>query len=114
MKPEWGAKHICPSCGAHFYDMRQPEASCPKCATPANDEAALLAKISVIKSEAVPAVVDLVDPLDDIEVIGDKGLAGDDTPDDFIEDTDDLVGTDESDMSEVLEHIDLGTQDVNA
>ncbi|MSO64230.1 MAG: TIGR02300 family protein [Alphaproteobacteria bacterium] len=32
-KPEWGAKHVCQSCGARFYDMRKEPAVCPSCKT---------------------------------------------------------------------------------
>ena len=31
-KAEWGAKHLC-TCGAKFYDLRNPTAACPKCGT---------------------------------------------------------------------------------
>ncbi len=33
MKPEWGAKRTCQSCGAVFYDMRRVPIVCPKCGT---------------------------------------------------------------------------------
>jgi len=112
MKSQWGIKHKCVNCNAQFYDMRKPEASCPKCETPVNDEAILLAKIrSTDETEKIIPVE--VDPLDNIETL-DNSLTGDETPDDLIEDTEDLVGTDETDMSEVFEHIDDGTQDKNA
>ena len=31
-KAEWGAKHLC-TCGAKFYDLRNPTVACPKCGT---------------------------------------------------------------------------------
>ena len=31
VKPEWGAKRICQSCAAPFYDMRRSPILCPKC-----------------------------------------------------------------------------------
>jgi len=31
--PELGAKQICPSCAAKFYDLQRRPAVCPKCAT---------------------------------------------------------------------------------
>ena len=31
VKPEWGAKRTCQSCGAPFYDMRRSPIVCPKC-----------------------------------------------------------------------------------
>ncbi len=33
VKPEWGGKHLCESCGAKFYDMLRDPAVCPKCDT---------------------------------------------------------------------------------
>lgn len=33
MKPEWGTKRLCQSCGAPFYDMRRNPIVCPKCGT---------------------------------------------------------------------------------
>lgn len=35
-KAEWGAKHLC-TCGAKFYDMRNPTPACPKCGTAAEE-----------------------------------------------------------------------------
>lgn len=113
MKSEWGAKHECPSCGAHFYDMRKPKSFCPKCESPANDEAALNARIN---QEALVVIPKKADELEELRKLEERstGLEQADTPDDVIEDTDDLVGDDQSDMSEVMEHIDDGVQDQNA
>ena len=33
-KQEWGAKHLCPSCGAKFYDMGRNPIACPSCDEP--------------------------------------------------------------------------------
>lgn len=33
MKPEWGKKICCLSCGNIFYDMRKLDVVCPKCGT---------------------------------------------------------------------------------
>lgn len=30
-KPEWGAKRVCPSCGARFYDLLRDPVPCPAC-----------------------------------------------------------------------------------
>jgi len=113
MKPEWGSKHECPQCGTHFYDMRKPNAACPKCHTPANDKATLLAKTGAVENAPAPkAEPDKHNPLDDFDDLGDDlDLVEDD--DDFIEDTEDLVGNDETDMSEIMEHIDEDTVDAN-
>ena len=31
VKESWGKKHICPFCGAMFYDMKKEVVVCPKC-----------------------------------------------------------------------------------
>ena len=33
-KQEWGAKHLCQSCGAKFYDMGKNPITCPACDEP--------------------------------------------------------------------------------
>ena len=33
-KQEWGAKHLCPGCGAKFYDMGRNPIACPSCDEP--------------------------------------------------------------------------------
>ncbi len=30
-KPEWGAKHLCESCGLKYYDMQRKPIACPSC-----------------------------------------------------------------------------------
>ena len=34
-KQEWGGKHLCPGCGAKFYDMGRNPIACPSCDEPA-------------------------------------------------------------------------------
>jgi len=89
--------------------MRKPEASCPKCGEPINDEAALIAKKGGFDDTPPPTPVDELDELENIET----ELELEEGDDDFIENTDDLVGNDESDMSEIMEHIDDGVTDQN-
>ena len=31
VKESWGKKHVCPFCGAIFYDMKKEVVVCPKC-----------------------------------------------------------------------------------
>ncbi|SCA56120.1 conserved hypothetical protein [Candidatus Terasakiella magnetica] len=111
MKPEWGTKHECPGCGAHYYDMRNADASCPKCNEPINDEAALMAKKGDVDDTAPPKkeAGNILDEFEDVET----DLEASEGEDDFIEDTEDLVGSDETDMSEIMEHIDEGVVDQN-
>jgi uncharacterized protein (TIGR02300 family) len=35
-----GTKHVCFKCGAKFYDLRKPEAVCPKCGADQKDSPA--------------------------------------------------------------------------
>ena len=35
-----GTKHVCFKCGTKFYDMRKPEAVCPKCGADQKDSPA--------------------------------------------------------------------------
>ena len=39
-KREWGAKHMCLSCGVKFYDLHRNPITCPKCGTEVEMEAA--------------------------------------------------------------------------
>ncbi len=39
-KQEWGVKHLCPGCGAKFYDMGRNPIACPSCDEPAATAAA--------------------------------------------------------------------------
>lgn len=107
MKPEWGHKHICTNCDAHFYDMRKPEPSCPKCGTPAGQDKTPLA---APPEDTPPQQKKEADPLDDFDLEVTPPL--DDENNDFLEDTSDL-GDDENDMSEVIEHMDEGVVDSN-
>jgi uncharacterized protein (TIGR02300 family) len=34
VRPEWGTKRVCLSCGAKFYDMQRDPILCPACQTP--------------------------------------------------------------------------------
>ncbi|KJV09113.1 hypothetical protein VZ95_13495 [Elstera litoralis] len=116
-KPEWGAKRICHSCGAPFYDMCRDPIVCPKCGTTYDPEAILKSRRSraplpddkPVKAAVVAAVVDEADLADvadlpDVEadLVEEDAVADED--DDLMEDTSDL-GEDEDDMAEVIENI---------
>ncbi|TAD89095.1 MAG: TIGR02300 family protein [Alphaproteobacteria bacterium] len=117
VKPEWGAKRVCHSCGAAFYDMRRSPIICPKCGAEYDPEAILKSRRSRAPAaeEKAPAKVaagaDLeIDPIEDVEVAEDAEVAEDIVEDDaaeeddLIEDTSEL-GEDDDDMSEVMEHL---------
>ena len=120
-KPEWGAKRICGSCGARFYDMRRNPIICPKCDTeftveePAARRRPRPAPVEVKPPEdAADPVVDekaaIVDDDDDEEIEEELAEIDDESDDDVIEDTSDL-GEDDDDMAEVLEHTETGEKE---
>ncbi len=53
VKPAWGTKRTCQSCGAHFYDMHKSPIGCPKCGAilhakkPGSRQKVLLAVLAV-------------------------------------------------------------------
>lgn len=67
-KPEWGEKHLCPSCGALYYDMTNVPATCPKCATPYDPEALLKSRRRVVAEDTKKKVAAAVEEVEDIEV----------------------------------------------
>lgn len=68
-----GTKHVCFKCGAKFYDLKKPNAVCPKCGA---DQKDATAKPEGRRSRlsAVPKIVEPVEPVekeagDDIEEV---------------------------------------------
>ena len=122
-KPEWGAKRICQSCDARYYDLRSDPPVCPKCGTtyttrPAvrqrrpsqtEEDGAVAAAPKKVRAPKKSAAVDDADiDFDDDKVVkdSDDDDALDDEDDDaLIEDASDL-GEDDDDVSEVMEHLD--------
>ncbi|MGJ3260069.1 MAG: TIGR02300 family protein [Rhodospirillales bacterium] len=110
VKPDWGKKLTCPSCGAKFYDLKKDPATCPKCETQVEAQPILKprrqpAEAPKPKKEAKPAkekgngddtLLDGDD--DDLELESDEA--------DLMEDTSELE-EDEDDVSEVKEHIEV-------
>jgi len=122
MKPEWGAKRVCHSCGSRFYDLGRRPIVCPACETvldldtltrgrrnrspqaaPAKPEVAVPVKpvpAEVEDEEEVEAEEEASDIDVEVEVEADK--EGEDT---VIEDASEL-GEDEDDMAEVMDNVD--------
>ena len=114
-KAEWGLKRICPSCGAHFYDMRRDPITCPKCAT-VFDPAAQVRRARQAREEpakAAPAPKAAPKPVvadDEVPIVGDVDedaeIVDDEEEDDeALEDASEL-GEDEDDVAEVLDNVD--------
>ncbi len=118
-KPNWGKKLKCQSCGAAFYDMMDPNPTCPKCETEytpvvksRRGSAAPAAPVAKKVAAPVPAEdTDEEDLLlgddDDLDAV----LEDDDEDDDsLIEDTSDLDDSDD-DLDEIKEHVEVGIDD---
>ncbi|MCW9035479.1 MAG: FYDLN acid domain-containing protein [Rhodospirillales bacterium] len=120
-KPELGKKHVCHSCGAHYYDLNAEKVKCPKCG-----KAPKKSKVAeVIASEVVEEIVTETSSVVELDANGNEVVSLEDLVDDDLED-DDLdeddeengliadasdLGEDDDDLSEVMEHIDEGTVD---
>ena len=114
VKPEWGLKRTCNSCGAKFYDLCRDPIICPKC--DATVDPVAVARTQRVKTpppvakEAPPkpeAKIDIDDDDDDIDVADDDVLDLDDDDDDddaAIEDVSEL-GEDQDDMLGVLDKV---------
>ena len=119
VKPEWGVKRICHSCGAPFYDLRHDPITCPKCGSVYDPEAILKSRRTrtpvVEEKEAAPVILDEeaeseapeVEEAEDAEEEGEEAPAaaaeGEEEEEDTIEDASEL-GEDEDDMAEVIEN----------
>ena len=121
VKPEWGMKRVCPSCGARYYDLHKDPVTCPKCG--AAYEADTNLKTRRAKAP-VPAEVP-IEPIAEEEIEADlTGEAGEaeeegeeiaiegaeeaegeeEEEEEVIEDASEL-GEDEDDMAEVIENV---------
>ena len=118
-KPEWGSEHICPSCGARYYDLQREPVVCPKCATPYDPEAFLRARrarpAAPVEKELEPVGRDEIDT--DLEVEEEEAETVEEDEDEavpleeseeedeeLIEDASEL-GEDEDDMAEVIDNV---------
>ncbi|MFW5680309.1 MAG: TIGR02300 family protein [Pseudomonadota bacterium] len=73
MKPEWGTKRICQSCGAKFYDFQRTPIVCPACGATFELEVLTRARrgrgVARAAAVATPeAVVEDEDELEKLEV----------------------------------------------
>jgi len=112
VKPEWGIKRTCNSCGAKFYDLRRDPIICPKCDATVDPVATsrsqrTRAPAAIVK-EAPPPAAAVVDDVDDDLDIGDDDVLDieddDDDDDAAIEDVTEL-GEDDDDVLGVLDKV---------
>ena len=116
VKPEWGTKRICPSCGTRYYDLLRKPVLCPKCSTPFDPEAFLRSRRA---RPAAPAEKDLepagaeeletgLEPEEAEEVQEEEEAVpleeAEEEDEELLEDASEL-GEDEDDMAEVIENV---------
>ncbi|WGF90625.1 TIGR02300 family protein [Marinivivus vitaminiproducens] len=53
VKPEWGVKRVCQTCGARFYDLQKDPIVCPSCGATFDPET-----VSRTRRRSKPAVVE--------------------------------------------------------
>src|SRR6185437_9009224 len=105
VKPEWGAKRVCHSCGAPFYDLHRDPITCPKCGGVYDPEAILKSRrarpavaekeVEAPEAEEVVAETEEAEPAEGEEVEVAEGEEEEDK--ELIEDASEL-GEDEDDM----------------
>ncbi len=103
VKPEWGTKRACLSCGARFYDLRKEPIICPKCETKFEPVVAKprRGRVAAVKAPApVKAAAPVAAATDDEAAL----LTNDDEElaDDGVEDATVLVDDDEDDEKIVV------------
>ena len=115
VKPEWGAKRVCHSCGAPFYDMHRDPIACPKCGAVYDPEAILKSRrarpaVAEAKEVEQPEAEEVeAAETEEVETAESDDLEtaeGEEEEDkELIEDASEL-GEDEDDMAEVIDNID--------
>ncbi len=121
VKPEWGMKRICPSCGARYYDLHREPVMCPKCGAAYDPETLTKTR----RAKAIAAPEEPIEPMADEEIDTDIAAeateaeeeaeeipiegaeaaeAEEEEEEEVIEDASEL-GEDEDDMAEVIENV---------
>ena len=116
VKPEWGVKRTCNSCGAKFYDLRRDSIICPKCDATVDPVATARsqrtkAPVAVAKEAPPPPKAKTEDVDDGLEVAAEDVLdivededEDEDEDDAAIEDVSEL-GEDQDDMLGVIDKV---------
>ena len=107
VKPDWGLKRTCQSCGQRFYDLSRSPIRCPKCGVTFDPEATLKTRRTKTiaqpeRAAPVPVEAEELEP-----VAADAEEAGADAEEEeaVIEDTSEL-GEDKEDVAEVIDKVD--------
>ena len=106
-KQEWGAKHLCPGCGAKYYDMGRNPITCPSCDEPASIAAqghARRSRKDVVKEKpSLPSNKKIGSAEDEVDVISgevDELIDEDDEDDSVATLADDSADDDDNVLAE--------------
>ena len=103
-KPEWGAKRICQSCSAPFYDLRRDPIICPKCGATFDPEAVLKSRRTRGAEEPAAEKPKKKAEVPDVDLeADDEDAVADDEDDEVLEDASDLGDDDVSDVIDTAE-----------
>ena len=103
VKPEWGIKRTCQSCGARFYDLKHDPIICPKCQAVFDVEALQRPK----RPRPTPVVEEapkVVETPEDVDAVDEEAGIEEEEQEAVIEDTSEL-GEDDDDMAEVIDKV---------
>lgn len=103
VKPEWGVKRVCQTCGARFYDLQKDPIVCPSCGATFDPEIVnrTRRRTKPAPVEKKPAVV--ADEEDTVEVDEETEVDDDAVTDDDDEESEGLI----EDASELGEDDDI-------
>jgi len=101
-KPEWGAKRLCQSCGAKFYDLKRTPITCPKCAAVLQIETETRRRPRPPAPEPVKKRPPDVVVAETEEVVAEVGEGAGDAAD-VLEDTSDLGADEEYEVNEAAD-----------
>lgn len=69
VKPEWGTKRICQSCGARFYDFQRQPIVCPSCGATFEPEVLARSRRPRAAPRAAPVVAAVEPEADDDDLV---------------------------------------------
>jgi len=74
-----GTKHTCVKCGAKFYDLKKPDAVCPKCG--ADQREVVATRPAEGRRSRLSALPKIVEPIEPVEAEAEAEEADDDDED---------------------------------
>lgn len=100
VKPEWGTKRVCQSCGTVYYDMKKMPPICPKCGTKFDPEALLKSRRGRQLPDEAPTVAEVDEEEKDLAADELEALADDEIEVDGDEEDDESLIEDASELGE--------------